>query len=344
LQGCTDNTLVNRTGDMTFVMAEANWQDCSSRLSGSVLPGVRFAGTRLRVSDESGSVGDLNLNGVNYEVGDAVVLINYLVEGDGTLSTDPAARSLQIAASDVNGDGVVLSVADLRYLIRAVTGDVVPTSAKLVPSAHQVDVSYEVADGRLSVTLHSEVDLGAAWFRIGYAGTGVGSPELSTSLPGLTMSSNANGGEMRVLVSPSVGDLSRIPAGAVEVFTVPVPEGSALSVAEIQVSDADGALLETVARRSAVPSGYALDQNYPNPFNAGTVITFNLARETSWTLKIYNVSGQAVRTFGGSDGQGQVNLSWDGTDQNGRAIPSGVYFYRVVAGEFSAAKKMTLIR
>jgi hypothetical protein len=93
------------------------------------------------------------------------------------------------------------------------------------------------------------------------------------------------------------------------------------------------------------PRTYALHQNYPNPFNAGTVISFDLEKSSDWTLKVYNLLGQTVRTFR-SDGAevGTVNVTWNGTDNNGRHVASGVYFYRVQAGTFTDTKKMTLLK
>jgi hypothetical protein len=94
-----------------------------------------------------------------------------------------------------------------------------------------------------------------------------------------------------------------------------------------------------------VPKTYALHQNYPNPFNAGTVIGFDLKEPSQWTLKVYNLLGQAVRTFS-SDGNevGPVNITWNGTDDKGRQVASGVYFYRIQAGSFTDTKKMTLLK
>ncbi|MEW5701920.1 MAG: HYR domain-containing protein [Candidatus Zixiibacteriota bacterium] len=95
---------------------------------------------------------------------------------------------------------------------------------------------------------------------------------------------------------------------------------------------------------SPVPTEYALLQNYPNPFNAGTVMPFSLKNASDWTLTVYNIVGQSVRSFSGHDGAGIVRVSWDGTSDNGAAVSSGIYFYRVTTPEWSASKKMTLVK
>ncbi|MBI3873136.1 MAG: HYR domain-containing protein, partial [candidate division Zixibacteria bacterium] len=100
----------------------------------------------------------------------------------------------------------------------------------------------------------------------------------------------------------------------------------------------------TPATASPVPADYALLQNYPNPFNAGTVIPFALKNGSQWTLTVYNVVGQAIRTFQGTDAAGVVRVAWDGTADGGSTVPSGIYFYRVRTPEWTDAKKMTLLK
>jgi len=99
-----------------------------------------------------------------------------------------------------------------------------------------------------------------------------------------------------------------------------------------------------LSTNSDVPVSYQLLQNYPNPFNAGTVIEFRSGTFSDWTLTIYNVLGQAVRTFGGSDATGTIRVEWDGTSETGKAVASGVYFYRVNMPSWSATKKLTLLK
>jgi hypothetical protein len=100
----------------------------------------------------------------------------------------------------------------------------------------------------------------------------------------------------------------------------------------------------TPASSALVPTEYALLQNYPNPFNSGTIMPFVLRQETNWTLKIYNVAGQTVKTITGQDGPGRVNAAWDGADESRARLASGVYFYRLTASGFVATRKMILVK
>jgi N-acetylneuraminic acid mutarotase len=97
---------------------------------------------------------------------------------------------------------------------------------------------------------------------------------------------------------------------------------------------------------TAVPSGYALSQNYPNPFNPQTTIRYDLPEPGVVRLSAYNVVGQMVRTL--ADGRrfsGTYSVIWDGRDDSGRDVASGVYLYRLEAeGECVQIRKMVLLR
>jgi len=88
-----------------------------------------------------------------------------------------------------------------------------------------------------------------------------------------------------------------------------------------------------------IPSDFALHQNYPNPFNPTTTIGFALPTACNYTLTVYNVSGQEVERFAGSHEAGIVEIEW-GTGN----LASGIYFYKLTAGSFTATKKMVLLK
>jgi len=95
----------------------------------------------------------------------------------------------------------------------------------------------------------------------------------------------------------------------------------------------------------ALPEEYILFQNYPNPFNPETTIQFALPEESFVTLQVYNIAGQLIRTLKSEKlPAGYYRVCWDGKDDNGREMSSGVYFYRIVAGEFTQAKRMILLK
>ncbi|MBM2845455.1 MAG: hypothetical protein HW407_767, partial [Bacteroidetes bacterium] len=98
--------------------------------------------------------------------------------------------------------------------------------------------------------------------------------------------------------------------------------------------------------KTEVPLEFALSQNYPNPFNPTTTIEFSLARQVQVDLKIYDILGREVATLLQSNAMnaGRYIVRWDGRNRFGQSVATGVYFYRLVAGDFVHSKKMLLIK
>ncbi|HUU44549.1 MAG TPA: C25 family cysteine peptidase [Acidobacteriota bacterium] len=96
---------------------------------------------------------------------------------------------------------------------------------------------------------------------------------------------------------------------------------------------------------STLPTEFILSPNYPNPFNAGTVIPFSLEAETSVALTVYDILGRPVnRLIDGLRGAGSHLITFDGTDDRGRPLATGVYFARLVAEGRTQVRKMVLLR
>ena len=86
--------------------------------------------------------------------------------------------------------------------------------------------------------------------------------------------------------------------------------------------------------------------SYPNPFNPHTVIPYYLPEATRVNIDVYDVSGRHVRSIrrDSFESAGWNRAEWDGRDSDGRAAPSGVYFYRIAAGPHIETGKLALIR
>jgi hypothetical protein len=99
------------------------------------------------------------------------------------------------------------------------------------------------------------------------------------------------------------------------------------------------------SEEGTLPQRFSLRQNRPNPFNAETVIEYAIPRSESVTLTILNTLGQTVRVFDpGHQPVGVHSLVWNGCDEQGREVSTGVYFYRLEAGNFTDTKKMLLLK
>ena len=96
---------------------------------------------------------------------------------------------------------------------------------------------------------------------------------------------------------------------------------------------------------NGIPKEYSLGQNYPNPFNLSTVIPFTLPRAGFASLKVYNIVGHEVANLvSGSLSAGSFRAIWGGKDMNGEAVSSGIYFYRLKAGDYVEVRKMLLLK
>lgn len=131
--------------------------------------------------------------------------------------------------------------------------------------------------------------------------------------------------------------------------------GDYLGMINISSNDPDESLV-TFTINLAVTSGSATDPeelpiltrligNYPNPFNPNTKIAFALAHKENVSLKIYNTKGQKVRSLiQGELESGNHEIAWEGIDDNGKNVSSGIFFYKLDAGDFTSVKKMILLR
>jgi hypothetical protein len=270
--------------------------------------------------------GDVNLNGTSHEIADAVLFTQYILNG---LSAFKISVPAQLAATDVNNDGIQGTVGDLVYLIRVITGDALPY-AKLAPFVDDATVSF---DGNL-VTAHADRNLGAVLLTFKVDGE-----YQLTNLTSMTVVDVVTNGELRVLAY----DLSTnsIPAGKTPLLQI---EGD-VELIEAEIADYHGNPLLTRVDQVLLPENYSLDQNYPNPFNPRTVVEFALPKAGEVTLEVYNVAGQRVAILAtGRHEAGYHQVAFDAVDDYGRQLASGVYLYRLTTDGFTQTRKMLLIK
>ncbi len=277
-------------------------------------------GIDIVCADSIDAVGDINLNEIAYEIADGVLYSNYFVYG---LSVFTVNIEGQIAASDVNKDGLTLSVADLVYLIRVIVGDASP-NAKLSPQ-DDLKAEFTVQNGELLISAIDD-EIGAVALLI----EGDAKPTLIGDAVNMSMQYNFDGEFTKVIIYSLDGKAS-------------LSEGQILKlngntkITDIDVGSQSGYVM--AAKINTLPDSFELMQNYPNPFNPTTKINFGLPIDSKWELVVYNILGQVVKTFEDDSEAGYIEIEWDASK-----YASGVYFYRLRAGDFSDTKKMVLLK
>ena len=97
--------------------------------------------------------------------------------------------------------------------------------------------------------------------------------------------------------------------------------------------------------QNVLPDRFTLSQNYPNPFNPSTTINYALPTKSHVVIKVYNVLGQEIRTLVDHDNSaGFYSVLWNGKDNFGKSVTSGIYLYRIETDDFDKSMKMILLK
>lgn len=279
--------------------------------------------------------GDINLNFFNYEIADEVLFSRYFIYGTSIFVINQAG---QIAASDVNSDGLALTIEDFVLCYRAIVGEW--DTYETVPASNQPLV-YSLAGGVL--TTWTTDTLGAIYLKV----PGDVSPYVNSSK--MTAEARFDGSATHILVRPDfesptidayllAGDLLEgLGAGPILDFKSATYRGGKITSIYDAMTDVNEPDLP-------LPRSFALNQNYPNPFNAGTVISFDLPRASEVKLEVINILGNLVYRQTGDYGAGTHRIFWKGNTTTGAPVASGIYYYRLTAGDFVATRKMLLLK
>jgi hypothetical protein len=154
--------------------------------------------------------------------------------------------------------------------------------------------------------------------------------------------SNVTDGKVKVVMA----GLEALTDGNILVLDVKMKDKEASFVLKggVQLNADLNLTMESVSIRQ-IPTSFEVSQNYPNPFNPTTEIKYQISENTKVMLKVYNTLGQEVATIVNEIAEaGYYTARWDGTNNYGQRVTSGVYIYRLQAGDFIATKKMNLIK
>ena len=277
--------------------------------------------------------GDVNCNGLSYEIADYVMLANYFVLGAAAFN---GHGGCSLANSDANADGLEAGLDDLLCIGRRLADpdydcfytaplvqDYVYENGILSISGVEVGLAHIVVQGNVTPVWL----LGGTDFAVAYAYDAIGD---STS----------------ILVSPS--DFMTLPTAG---FAGPFINLNGADIRSVAMVTLDGTPIVGGAtdvndgHNGNLPVRYELLNSYPNPFNATTIIPYALPRAGSVQLTIFNLTGQTVRTLiAGNAPAGRHSVAWDGTDDSGHPVASGIYMYRLIADDFDQTRRMILLK
>jgi subtilisin family serine protease len=305
--------------------------------------------------------GDVNGNGDISSL-DASMILQSTVKGNGVFPINDAATSLSelfgslghhidvmTALADLSGNGEI-SVMDAALALQIAVGlEEVSAAPSLGVGSRTCSLrvsNYESQNLEVSIDLDDVRDLYAAEIVLNYDPKALTVADVSTtSATADWISANsAEAGHLRISL-----------AGAYQ----PVADGSLVTIAFDGLQDAIGKL-DIVdiklndgilnAKIENLPKAFAVFQNYPNPFNPETWIPYQLSKPTDVSITIYNVSGQLVKRLDlGSKTPGHYTdkskaAYWDGTNEAGERVSSGIYFYQLQAGQDASVRKMIVVK
>lgn len=285
-------------------------------------------------------IGDINLNAVAADVGDAVLFTNYFMN-----PFQYPLDALQLANSDVNADGLLGTVADLVRLINWIVQG--QAAARPLPQQQPeaVDLVLKKTGEVLHIDYESSTALGAALI-IADLKSPV-DPERAVLAPdGMEAVADTLDGKLRVLVYSLQG--SSLKAGMGHLIGLDAAVDA--DRVEVELASSEGSMLSASIRNegvAVVPSDFALHQNYPNPFNPSTTISFEITGSSAQRVRlaIYNALGQEVKILIDENLlPGTHQATWDGRNDHGHRVASGVYLYRLSGSDHSETRKMLLLK
>ena len=345
------------------------WQQGTTWMGTTTNPVVfTMAGPEHRIANFSsipgGVRGDVNMS-MAVDIVDALTVVNHI------LNIVPLAGDALLRA-DVFFDGTI-NILDVLQIVNCILGNIPPYISPKADISPALVWTPEISlrdKGTFDLPLFVDTEgaIAGAQFALSFDPDRLrpGRPELTWRSAEMTIAHHAE--EKRLIIVVYSLEGNSIPGGSEPVLTVP------FEISETRLPMQKGGLrfdevilggghlmsipveVEPILLKAdgLLPETWNLSQNYPNPFNPTTTIQYALPQgdrrlETGdgiyTTLKIYNILGQEVETLVDEVKEaGYYSVTWDGKDDSGRDVSSGVYFYRLMAGNFTATKRMVLMR
>lgn len=282
-------------------------------------------------------IGDINLNGIAFDIGDAIYFTNFFMN-PFTFPFNP----LQYANSDVNRDNIVGSIADLVSLINIIsTGGTQAPKRATEEKILTANIITEKNDNGTIISYDADFSIGGILITV--AGGSLSADDIENVTDNMTIDFAEGADSSRILVYSLDGN--SMPSG--NYSFVQLHSDSDVEILSIEAASSDGVLaaVENRAKEVVIPTSFELSQNYPNPFNPETNISFSLPNQTDLTLEIFNILGKKVRVLiDDTFAAGHHVVTWDGRNDTGVEVASGVYFYRMQTETNFQTKKMLFLK
>jgi len=291
--------------------------------------------------------GDANSDGV-VDLGDILYLVSYLYKG-GPAPCSGKGRGILTNTSRLSGS---LGHADISLMLKSDSADENLTGfAKVSPEGFD-EVSQISVIGKFDrdvAGVHLEIDFNPDEVTLL-------DPALTPLTRSLQLFSGTKDGTQKIgmvdlsgenFLPTGEGILVNLKAKGKDLTSIKIKKAIVLGLDAMPLDlELSGELRFRESKNSeSVPQRFSLSQNYPNPFNPQTSIRYALPQDAQVRLIIYNILGKKVKTLVDEfQSAGYKTGWWDGKDEKGDQVASGVYFYRLEADKFSEVKKMMMVR
>jgi len=284
------------------------------------------------------------------DINDVLTVVDFVLEEDY-----PTVDELRNV--DVNMDGNI-NISDIIMMVDIIFGT---TTARLVDfdpnEVAYVDLKPDYSFSILNLEIDYNSPIRGMEFELNYNPelVDIQTPYLIDTQGNVMISSNMVAeGTKKVIVTDMQGKTIE-PVGDVYLSIPFLFKGSNYDVGQVEIDNINvagfaGDLIDYVSRSAIsdvklIPSDFLLQQNFPNPFNPSTEIRFDLPEEGHVELSVFNMQGQKVRTLeSGIMTPGYHAIIWNGTNNNGSRVSTGMYFYSIQTNKFQAVRKMLFLK
>lgn len=283
------------------------------------------------------NLGDVNINGFAYEVSDYVYFSNYFENPVGY-----PMNALQLANSDMNRDFIPATIADLITLINKIMSGAKVGRATGGSFELAATVESRSTETATVIRYQTDFEVGGIFLTL-RTSQPVDWQSIENLNPDMDMRLLTEGAETRLFIY-SLEGLS-MPAGSNDFLKINGLTNVEIGSIDMAAADGRTALVSFVRSGKTVPDGFTLYQNYPNPFNPATQIEFSLNTASDVRLTVYDLLGREVTSLIDTPLEaGRHSATWNGRDQHGQVVSSGVYFYRLKTESSEQTRKMILMK